>query len=410
MEGPTSIGWVVSFLNRHRELKVTTARPLEYARMAACTLENLESYFEKVKTLFSSGAYSSELVYNIDETMIESTPRNLRAIVPSECELAKFAYHPDNLHITLALCITADGGSLTPLVILPNKEFPADLSEIKGSFCWSGAESGWINAEVFHAWTQKIFLPDVQAKRAKLPHSDCPRRALLFVDGHSSRAQPDMLEELMNNNVDVFCFPSHTSHILQPLDCGVNRIFKTVLRNKRNFKLGAGLPERRLSILTAARRALNAALFEDDVMESFNACGLWPFDPSKVLGTSKVTPPEFHPPPKQTKRSFIAISNRILTDIDLIKELKERQLSRENEEASSLPVEDVIVADQNPAVLDIVEPLLESSVESIEDQSGIEESPVVINGDEETVVRVTATGMRLRDADEHRGRYRGENW
>ena len=58
----------------------------------------------------------------------------------------------------------------------------------------------------------------------KIPSS---RPVLLIFDGHSSHITIDVIEYARSNGLHLLCLPSHTSHILQPLDVGVFKSFKT---------------------------------------------------------------------------------------------------------------------------------------------------------------------------------------
>ena len=49
---------------------------------------------------------------------------------------------------------------------------------------------------------------------------------LLIEDGHASHITIDVIELARANNIHLLCLPSHTSHILQPLDIGVFHSFK----------------------------------------------------------------------------------------------------------------------------------------------------------------------------------------
>ena len=53
---------------------------------------------------------------------------------------------------------------------------------------------------------------------------------VLFLDGHASRWNPTALEYLKDNDVEVFCLPSHTSIWTQPNDLGVNKSLKAFLK------------------------------------------------------------------------------------------------------------------------------------------------------------------------------------
>ena len=44
---------------------------------------------------------------------------------------------------------------------------------------------------------------------------------LLIQDGHASHITIELIEMARENNVSMLCLPSHTSHVLQPLDVEV---------------------------------------------------------------------------------------------------------------------------------------------------------------------------------------------
>ena len=52
------------------------------------------------------------------------------------------------------------------------------------------------------------------------------RPVLLVMDGHGSHVSIELIEVAHANDVHLLCLPSHTTHILQPLDVGVFKSFK----------------------------------------------------------------------------------------------------------------------------------------------------------------------------------------
>ena len=50
---------------------------------------------------------------------------------------------------------------------------------------------------------------------------------LLVLDVHGSHITIGVIEYACSNNIHMLCLPSHTSHILQPLDVGVFKSFKS---------------------------------------------------------------------------------------------------------------------------------------------------------------------------------------
>ena len=53
------------------------------------------------------------------------------------------------------------------------------------------------------------------------------RPVLLVLDGHGSHITIDVIEYARSKEIHPLCLPSHTSHILQPLDVGVFKSFKS---------------------------------------------------------------------------------------------------------------------------------------------------------------------------------------
>ena len=134
-------------------------------------------------------------------------------------------------HITILLMVTANGDYMPSLFILPLKNLPRNLDSMvaAGQIYVSGQKCGWITMETFLAWS-KIFVKWVKDRRSnlKLPQES---PFLLFLDNHSSRASIETLQFLKDDHICVVSYPSHCSHLLQPLDVAVFGQFK------KHFKL-----------------------------------------------------------------------------------------------------------------------------------------------------------------------------
>ncbi len=51
------------------------------------------------------------------------------------------------------------------------------------------------------------------------------KHAVLVVDGHTSRYDPEMFRILREADIDLLIILSHSSHVLQPLVLTLNRLF-----------------------------------------------------------------------------------------------------------------------------------------------------------------------------------------
>ena len=110
------------------------------------------------------------------------------------------------------------------------------------------------------------------------------RPVLLIQDGHSSHVSIQLIEMAHENNVCLLCLPTHTSHILQPLDVGVFKSFKS------NFNKACGnyMKQNPGRVITAdvlaslVGQAYPITFTPVNVLSGFKKTGIYPFNPSSV--------------------------------------------------------------------------------------------------------------------------------
>ena len=114
------------------------------------------------------------------------------------------------------------------------------------------------------------------------------------MDGHVSHMSIDLIKLARSNGVHILCLPSHTTHVLQPLDVGVFKSFKSHF-SKACSKYLAANPGRvttsnKLASLVA--EAWPQSHTPLNVMSGFKKSGIFPLNPSEVtdrqLATSKL--------------------------------------------------------------------------------------------------------------------------
>jgi hypothetical protein len=77
----------------------------------------------------------------------------------------------------------------------------------------------------FEKICMEYLFPKLIRKREKdIENKD--KRILIITDNHKSRVNRKLMEHAQKLKIDFHTIPSHTSHILQPLDRGVNGVFK----------------------------------------------------------------------------------------------------------------------------------------------------------------------------------------
>lgn len=91
----------------------------------------------------------------------------------------------------------------------------SDKVPIQNTF-FQVSDNGWITKELFFEWF-KLFVQTISPIRP----------VLLILDGHTSHITINVIEFARANEIHLLCLPSHTSHVVQPLDVGVFKSFKS---------------------------------------------------------------------------------------------------------------------------------------------------------------------------------------
>ena len=188
-----------------------------------CTRKKVEKFFNNLSFLSENKEYLPEMIWNFDETMVRWNSKRCKVLVPSYKKNGLKKEKKPLFHITLGIFINASGDHCKPFIILPLKNIPKNISrQTIELFSWSGQNNGWINEQIFKESIEKIFLRKIREIR-KLKDENL--NALLILDSHNSRNQPDLLETLKKERIDVLTLSSHSTHLLQPFRFNCKWIF-----------------------------------------------------------------------------------------------------------------------------------------------------------------------------------------
>jgi hypothetical protein len=280
-------------------------------------------------------------VFNYDETSLLKKKFFVeRHIVPKGSKLIPHEVEiPLVTHCTAGMCVAADGSHLTTALLLPESVPTAAFDEYDSvNLKIYSSLTGFITAELFGKHFLETIFPEIAIRQAKFTRDGSQERALLFMDGHSSRLQRTVWEKAASMGIDVCILPSHTSHVLQPLDNGVNAKFKSLLASVVSLPKKRRIGEDLLPWLESVEDAIEGSLTRKLIRHSFAVTGLFPLLPEVVL--SKV--PTMCGTSSLIRRQSIQIGACIITNDSFLKtwedtdskkkqakeEKKERALSR----------------------------------------------------------------------------------
>lgn len=107
---------------------------------------------------------------------------------------------------------------------------------------------------------------------------------LLVLDDHGSHLTPRFDEICSHNNIIPICMPSHSSHLLQPLDVGCASPLKWAYGRFVENKMRLGFNHiDKFDFLEAYPYACTDIFKLETIHNDFMATGLIPFNPERVL-------------------------------------------------------------------------------------------------------------------------------
>jgi len=140
--------------------------------------------------------------------------------------------------------------------------------------------NGWTSNDIGLAWLRQIFLPQTATDDYRL----------LLLDGHKSHATFEFMWECHINRVALVYLLPHSSYILQPLDLSCFSLLKCRYRdeiaNLARFDDASAV--KKSKFLKIYRKASNEGLSSYHIRAGWNAAGIYPWDPRKVIRSHQV--------------------------------------------------------------------------------------------------------------------------
>lgn len=157
----------------------------------------------------------------MDETGFQvGIPGGEEVIVPiTAFEL--YTPSPENkASITVIEAVSATGKVTPPVLIIPGKVHMESWyhESLTGAETILLSESGYTNDELAMEWLQH-FIRHTGSSRDLDPK-------ILLLDSHTSHTTSQFTILASENNILIYAFPSHLTHILQPLDVGIFQPYK----------------------------------------------------------------------------------------------------------------------------------------------------------------------------------------
>jgi hypothetical protein len=271
---PPSKIWLTKFLKNHKGLHTVRQQLHERARLESHDIDTLERWFVQLREQMDlKGIETASQVWNFDESgVMVGNPTGDFVIVPIDIKEVHGPSPANRKSVTIIEAICSDGRAPPPpAVIQPGKVYMESWihQNLEGAEVLMLSDTGYTNDKI-GVWWLEYFIKHTDSGPDKL-------WKLLLLDGHASHECPEFVLKAEENNIALFRFPSHLTHILQPLDVGVFRPWKhwhkqAILNALRSLDL-----EYNIRSLFRDLAEIRQKTFKDHTIKNaFRDSGIWP--------------------------------------------------------------------------------------------------------------------------------------
>ena len=279
---PLGQDWVPRFIKRHPHLQVRLGRRIEAQRMSGVTKQVVMGWFDAYKDLVMRIHIQEHNVYNMDETGFSiGTMESTRIIVDSTLRTRHQAHQGRQECVSAVECICMDGTTIDPFIIFKGQNVLQSWipQEVINKWYFSANSKGWTSNLHGIEWLKRVFEPATREKAdgGKQQH-------LLICDGHDSHISGSFISHCMQNRISILILPSHTSHVLQPLDVAVFGPLKKRLTTALSHLNEAQLTRiQKVEWLAAYIKARVDTFSTQNIASAWRGAGLQPFQLQRVV-------------------------------------------------------------------------------------------------------------------------------
>lgn len=218
--GVPKIEWWRGFLRRHPELSLRKPQALQISRAKAATPQIIDQWFSVLEPLINRLGLRNhpERIFNSDETSFCLCGRPQRVLAKKGAKSPQYTIGGTGKeNITVQGCISATGKLLPPYILYTGQRLMFNYMQGGPIGARYGISTkGWMCENNFIDWFRNLFIPSLPEERP----------VLLILDGHESHVKYEVRQLAKDNQIEIAKMPSHTSHLLQPLDLGIFKPLK----------------------------------------------------------------------------------------------------------------------------------------------------------------------------------------
>lgn len=267
--------WFKRFMIRNRTLSIRKPVGLSQARLRAMTKARVEHFFNLLKNLMEEkGINGGETIFNMDESGLPLNNRPSNKVIAKRGKrvVSKIMATERGENVTLIACCNAAGHFIPPGIIFKGVRMNEELQQYLPSESVVFMTRTSYNAEeTFYKWL---------AHFNQHKNSD---KCILVLDGHASHIKSlRVIEYCDANNISVICLPSHTSHMLQPLDISFFKTLKSYYFNHTNQLFHENVMHKftKIDFCSIFTKAWRQTALREKAINGFRRSGIFPLNPA----------------------------------------------------------------------------------------------------------------------------------
>ena len=229
--GDPGKSWLRSFKQRHPELVNKKSQHLELAKARGLRPLTTASFYCNLKELYDTWNYPPSHIWNCDKSEVQTRRIGGASVLAKVGSKSVHTIEIDHReHLSVFSCINTDGEKIPNFYILKGTYFQQDyVKNCEVDVVMDIQPNVWMTKWLFHSWISH-FIGSLR-KTTKIDEENIH---LFVLDGHNSHVTLEVVTSTMNSGLDIISLPSHTSHVLQPLDVSYFKPFKSAFRQIRD--------------------------------------------------------------------------------------------------------------------------------------------------------------------------------
>ncbi|KAJ3453677.1 hypothetical protein MRS44_017924 [Fusarium solani] len=180
--------------------------------------------------------------------------------------------------MTVIEAISATGKTIAPFQIMPGVQLPIKWfdNDLHDDTVIATSPKGYIADMLALEWIEHF-------EKLTRPSNPNEKRVILL-DGCESHFTKELYVYCEQHNIDLFPFPAHLTHFMQPLDVGVFSPYKHWQQHILYREISDGATDfNKADFLFYFQEMRNRTFKKSTIVSAWRKCGIYPFDPSVVL-------------------------------------------------------------------------------------------------------------------------------